>query len=63
MIFVVAPKADPNQIEFDMRDQDRAPAFTGGELRLATKVGEVKLRAPLAYQVIGGQRKTSGGGV
>ena len=55
--FVVAPKADPNQIEFDMRDQDRAPAFTGGELRLATKVGEVKLRAPLAYQVIGGQRK------
>jgi len=39
-----------NQIEFDMRDQDRAPAFTGGELRLATKVGEVKLRAPLAYQ-------------
>lgn len=55
--FVVAPKADPNQIEFDMRDQDRAPALTGGELRLATKAGEVKLRAPLAYQVIDGQRK------
>ena len=55
--FVVAPKADPSQIEFDMRDQDRAPTFTGGELRLATKAGEVKLRAPFAYQIIGGQRK------
>src|SRR4051794_34143806 len=25
--FVVAPGADPNQIEFDLRDQDRMPAL------------------------------------
>lgn len=55
--FVVAPNADPSQIEFDLRDQDRAAAFSGCELSMATNAGDVKLRAPLAYQLIGGQRK------
>ena len=55
--FVVAPGADPNQIEFDLRDQDRMPALKNGELTLPTNAGDLRLRAPVAYQVIGGERR------
>ncbi len=55
--FVVAPNADPSQIEFDLRDQDRAADFAGNELSLATQAGDVKLRAPVAYQIIGGKQR------
>ena len=55
--FVVAPGADPNQIEFDVRDDDRTPALKNGELTLHAKVGDLRLQAPVAYQVIGGERR------
>lgn len=55
--FVVAAGADPSQIEFDLSDQSRKPALIGSEFRLGTKAGEMTLRAPLAYQIIDGQRK------
>jgi hypothetical protein len=55
--FVVAPGADPNQIEFDLREHDRAPGLKDGQLALLTKAGDVLLRAPVAYQVIGGERR------
>jgi uncharacterized repeat protein (TIGR01451 family) len=55
--FVVAPGADPNQIKFDLRDQDRTPALKNGELTLPTNAGDLRLRAPVAYQVIDGERR------
>lgn len=55
--FVVAPGADPNQIEFDLRDQDRTPALKNGELTLRTKAGDLRLREPVAYQVIGAENR------
>jgi uncharacterized repeat protein (TIGR01451 family) len=55
--FVVAPGADPQQIEFSLSDEDRTPALKDGEIRLHSKAGDIRLRAPLAYQVIDGERR------
>ena len=55
--FVVAPGADPHQIEFDVRDEDRTPALKDGELTLRTRAGDLRLQPPVAYQVIGGERR------
>jgi uncharacterized repeat protein (TIGR01451 family) len=54
---VVAPGSDPNQIEFELRDQDRRAALKNGGLTLRTKSGDLSLGAPLAYQVIRGETK------
>ena len=55
--FVVAPGADPNQIVFELRDHDRTPALKNGGLSLRTKAGDLRLREPVAYQVIGGENR------
>jgi hypothetical protein len=55
--FVVGPGGDPNQIEFELRDQDRIPALEDGELNLRTKTGDLRLSEPVAYQVIGGENR------
>ncbi len=55
--FVVAPGADPNQIVFELRDQDQMPALKDGGLNLRTKAGDLRLREPVAYQVIGGENR------
>ena len=55
--FVVAAGADPQQIKFDLSDEDRTPALNDGEVRLHSKAGDIRLHAPVAYQVIGGKRR------
>lgn len=54
---VVAPGSNPNQIEFDLCDQGRRPALKDGELTLRTKSGDLRLGAPVAYQVIRGEKQ------
>jgi uncharacterized repeat protein (TIGR01451 family) len=53
--FLVAPGADPHRIEFDLSDDNRTPTLNHGELSLHTKAGDIRLQAPLAYQVIRGE--------
>src|ERR1035437_7972301 len=56
--FVLAPGADPNAIAIGLRDSDGAVPDQDGGLTLHTKTGDLTLRSPVAYQLIGGQRKT-----
>ena len=55
--FVIAAGADPQRIEFDLSDEDRTPVLKDGEIRLRSKGGDIRLRAPVAYQVMGGKRR------
>ena len=55
--FVIAAGADPQRIELDLSDEGRMQVIEDGEIRLHSKGGDIRLRAPVAYQVMGGQRK------
>ena len=55
--FVVAPGVDPGRIEFGLSDEDGTAALKDGEIRLHSKAGDIWLRAPVAYQVIDGDRR------
>jgi uncharacterized repeat protein (TIGR01451 family) len=55
--FVVAAGADPERIEFDFSDEDQTPVLKDGEVRLHSKAGDIRLQAPVAYQVLGDERR------
>jgi hypothetical protein len=55
--FVVAAGADPERIEFDFSDEDQTPVLKDGEVRLHSKAGDIRLQAPVAYQVMGRERR------
>jgi uncharacterized repeat protein (TIGR01451 family) len=55
--FVVAAGADPQQIEFDLSDEDRTPVLKDGGVTLHSKAGDIRLQAAVAYQVMGGERR------
>jgi hypothetical protein len=55
--FVVSPGADPERIRFLVEGATSVRVDTGGDLVLATPMGEVRQRAPVAYQsATGGER-------
>ena len=58
--FVIAPGADPDVIRFGFEGAQKVTIGERGNLRLVTAGGEVMLKAPLAYQEIGGQQQTVG---
>ena len=55
--FVLAPGANPNDIAIGLHNDDGAVPDNNGGLMLHTKAGDLTLRSPLVYQIIGGQRK------
>jgi len=66
--FVLAPGADPQQIRLAFetvgepgQDSLQAHRDANGDLLLATGGGEVRLKKPLIYQDIGGQRREISG--
>ena len=54
--FVVAPGADPNQIQVAYEGVESVGVEAGGKLVLRTALGEVWQQAPRVYQEIGGRR-------
>ncbi|MCX6617417.1 MAG: SBBP repeat-containing protein, partial [Acidobacteria bacterium] len=55
--FVVAPGADPKQIRLAVEGAERLELDAQGDAVLRVGDGEVRLRAPLAYQEINGRRQ------
>lgn len=55
--FVVAPGSDPDRIGYRLRGAD-ALRISGGDLVAATAAGDFVHRAPVAYQLIDGERRT-----
>jgi hypothetical protein len=55
--FVVAAGADPSTISFQLRGTGAARITRGGELVVPTREGAVTQRRPIAYQIVGGERR------
>lgn len=55
--FVVAPGADPRQIELTYEGANSLSRDEHGNLAIATKLGTLIQRAPVVYQEIAGQRR------
>lgn len=60
--FIVAPDANPNQIELALDGADGVEVSAQGELVLHTPAGEVRYHKPVIYQVVEGQRHEVPGG-
>ncbi|MEK6282459.1 MAG: thrombospondin type 3 repeat-containing protein [Acidobacteriota bacterium] len=54
--FIVAPEADPREIRLKFAGANRT-RLDGGELVFETGAGEMRQRAPVAYQEVGGERR------
>ncbi len=54
--FVLAPGADPNQIQLDVKGADHLSLAANGDLVLFKGNDEVRLQAPLAYQEFHGMQ-------
>ena len=55
--FVIAPKANPQQIRLNFAGAQTAQLNSAGELVLQTEVGDLKLLKPVAWQDANGQRQ------
>src|SRR3990172_6044892 len=55
--FILAPSADPGAILLGFSGSQRVELNGAGELVLRAPGGELRLRAPLAYQEINGRRQ------
>ncbi len=55
--FVLRPGADPSRISLALEGADGA-RLRGGALEIGTGLGVITLRAPVAYQIAAGHRKT-----
>jgi hypothetical protein len=55
--FEIAPGADPRRIRVHYDGIERLRVTERGELEVATRFGRTREAAPLAYQVIGGERR------
>ena len=60
--FVIAPKADPQQIRFEVRGASQTRVSDDGSLILGTSGGELRFQAPVVYQESQGQRTPVAGG-
>lgn len=59
--FIVAPGANPNQIQFQINGADKVEINQQGDLVLKTALGEVKQHKPILYQEIAGKRQSVSG--
>ncbi len=55
--FVVRPGAEPDAIALQYEGADAVRLTPSGDIELATAAGTVRLRAPLAYQLVDGERR------
>jgi Big-like domain-containing protein/IPT/TIG domain-containing protein len=55
--FVVAPGAQPDAIRLDVDGATRVAAAADGAVEIGSTVGDVHLLRPIAYQMVGGERK------
>lgn len=60
--FAVAPKADPQQIQFEIKGASQLHIGNDGSLILQTSGGELSFQAPIVYQEIRGLRMPLKGG-
>jgi hypothetical protein len=60
--FVVAPGADPRQIQFAIQGADETLVDAEGNLILTTAAGELHFRSPIVYQESNGRRIPVDGG-
>lgn len=56
--FIVASGADPKAIRLNFSGTDNARLDATGDLLLHIKDGELRLKRPVMYQTVGGQRQT-----
>jgi hypothetical protein len=54
--FVLSPGADPGRIRLEVEGATSVRVDAAGDLALSTPVGEVRQKAPIAYQVVNGRR-------
>jgi len=55
--FVVAPGAQPDAIRLDVDGATRVEAAADGAVEIGSTVGDIRLLQPVAYQMVGGERK------
>jgi uncharacterized repeat protein (TIGR01451 family) len=55
--FIVAPNADPQNIQLAFASTARCRISTKGDLLLRTTAGEIRQRKPVVYQEVEGQRR------
>ena len=55
--FVVAPGAQPDAIRLDVDGATHVEATADGAVEIGSTVGDVRLLQPVAYQMVGGERK------
>ncbi len=60
--FIVAPGADPREIELSFDGAERMNIDRNGDLVLRTAGGEIRHHKPAIYQEVNGERKTVKGG-
>jgi Beta-propeller repeat len=60
--FIVAPGTSPSVIAFDVHGADQVTIDAHGDLVMATGAGDVRLRKPMLYQEVEGQRRDIPGG-
>jgi hypothetical protein len=60
--FVVAPGADPEVIRLALEGADAVELDARGDLVLRVPGGELRMRAPVVYQEVGGARRPVAGG-
>ncbi len=59
--FAVAPGADPNKIQFQIKGADQLKVNANGDLVLSTKNGDLHFQSPVIYQESNGRRTTLNG--
>jgi hypothetical protein len=60
--FELAPGADPNQIQFDVKGAESVSIDGGGNLVLQTKQGSLQMRSPVLYQTFNNMKIPITGG-
>jgi hypothetical protein len=60
--FVVDPGADPSRIRLEIQGASGVRVDDAGDLVVTTAVGEVRQKAPVAYQIVEGQRRAVASG-
>jgi hypothetical protein len=60
--FIVAPGANPDDVALVFEGVDRLQVDSAGDLVLATGAGDLRLRRPVIYQEVDGERRPVDGG-
>ena len=59
-LFQVAAGADPNAIRIRVKGAETLTVLPDGQLAIRTRIGDLKLTKPVAFQQIDGEKKDGG---